>query len=181
MEKEDIQLIRAAKNGSSEAFTLLVGNYKDFVFRNAMGILQNRMDAEDVVQEVFVKAFLSFRQLQDERAFPSWLATITTRQSLDLIKKRKSARPVSLDEEHAYALSQRDIADESDARVTLYQSLSELSPEHRAVLILREIQGFDYQEIARILEIPMGTVRSRLHAARLHLRNSLCKREKGEM
>lgn len=173
VEKEDIALIRAAKNGSSEAFTQIVRNYKDFIFHVAMGILQDPRDAEDVVQESFVKAYLSLHQLQDERAFPSWMAMIATRLALDLYKKNQRGRSVSLHEGIFLPPAAADETRRSDLRLSLWQALAHLKPEHRAILILREVQGFNYQEISLILDIPIGTVRSRLHTAREQLRRAL--------
>jgi RNA polymerase sigma-70 factor (ECF subfamily) len=180
VEQEDLQLIREARKGSREAFTLLVRNYKDFVYRTAYGIVQNHMDAEDIVQESFVKAFRSFRQLKDDFAFPSWISTITTRISFDFLKKRKSN--IVPYESEAYSIQAKDTGTEQTAlRLSITQALSRLSDEHRTIIVLREVQGFDYQEIADILGIPIGTVRSRLHAARMQMRKLLSEKEDGDV
>lgn len=165
LDDNHLRQIQAAKAGNREAFAQLVRSYKDFVYRTAYAILHDGAEAEDVVQESFVKAFLSLRSLRDERAFPSWISTIATRIALDIVKRRQvSWAPVS-NSERLPAPSVN-----SDLRLDMEAALAQLSPEHRAVLVLREVQGFDYREIADILGIPIGTVRSRLHTARMQLR-----------
>ncbi|UOF90705.1 sigma-70 family RNA polymerase sigma factor [Fodinisporobacter ferrooxydans] len=173
MEEKDLQLIRSAKHGSKEAFALLVQNYKQYVYRTAYGILQSRTDAEDVVQEAFIKAYLSLAQLQEERSFPSWITTITTRLAIDLIKKRQRASPVTWDDSWLQIQDPKHDISHTELRLSVHHALAELNEDHRAILILREIHGFDYQEIANILQIPIGTVRSRLHSARMQLRKTL--------
>jgi RNA polymerase sigma-70 factor, ECF subfamily len=170
--KEDLAIISNARKGSREAFAILVHNYKDFIYRTAYGIVQTHMDAEDVVQETFVKAFLNISQLKDERAFPSWLTTIATRISLELVKKRNGKTVPYETEGHSFPPLRGD-SHNADLRIALLQELSKLGVEHRTVLVLREIHGFDYQEIAEILDIPIGTVRSRLHTARAKMRKAL--------
>jgi RNA polymerase sigma-70 factor, ECF subfamily len=170
-----LQLIRAARAGDKEAFTHLVHAYKGHLFRTALAIVRDYGEAEDVVQEAFVKAFLSLTTLKDERAFPSWLSTIATRIALDAVRKRQTkVGSYNDDVANLDALTARTArTSNSDLRLDLFEAMSKLSPEHRAVIALRELQGFDYQEIANILDIPLGTVRSRLHTARMQLRNLL--------
>lgn len=158
----------AAKHGNKDAFAALVRAYKDYVFRIAYGILMNRMEAEDVAQETFVKAYLQLRGLREERSFPSWLATIATHRALDVAKQQQRWRLVSMEED--LPSGETDEMARVDKRILVQELLGKLNPIHRAVLILREIQGYDYAEISRILGVPIGTVRSRLNIARAHLR-----------
>jgi RNA polymerase sigma-70 factor (ECF subfamily) len=167
-----LQLIRAARAGDKEAFTHLVHAYKGHLFRTALAIVRDYGEAEDVVQEAFVKAFLSLSTLKDERAFPSWLSTIATRIALDAVRKRQ-LKVASYNDDVAKLDALTARTSNSDLRLDLLEAMLKLSPEHRAVIALRELQGFDYQEIANILDIPLGTVRSRLHTARMQLRNLL--------
>jgi RNA polymerase sigma-70 factor (ECF subfamily) len=173
------QWIRAAQAGDKEAFTRLVRSYKDYLVRTAYTIVRDRGEAEDVVQEAFVKAFLSLTGLKDERAFPTWIATITTRLALDSIRRRRPDVSLSVSEAVPYRDRGAAPASAAELRMDLAAALAKLSPEHRAVIALREIQGFDYREIADILGIPIGTVRSRLHTARMQLRNLLSSHERG--
>lgn len=168
MNEEDLDLIRRAKRGHMDAFTILVRNYKHFVYRMAYGVLQNPYDAEDVSQEIFLKVHQSFKKLRDERTFPTWLAQISMRTSFDWIKRHKKHTKASLDPE--LVSEKKDMYAASDIRLDFERSLRQMDVELRTILILREIQGFDYEEIARILKIAIGTVRSRLHRARTQLR-----------
>lgn len=173
MSDQELQLIRAAKRGQADAFTLLVHSYKNRVFQTAYGIVRNRMDAEDVTQEAFVKAFFALPKLQEERAFGAWMATITTRVALNVLAKQKKQESLMYDIDR---MSDNRIAHGSDSihtRLAIAEALDALSPDHRTTLILREVQGFSYQEIADILDIPIGTVRSRLSAARAQMQRFL--------
>ncbi|RIV29211.1 RNA polymerase sigma factor [Alicyclobacillaceae bacterium I2511] len=171
MDEQDLRLIRAAKRGDTEAFTTLVRNYKHYVYRTAAGVLRPGPDAEDAVQETFVKAFTSLRNLKEERTFPTWLATIAVRTSLNLLQKRKRFEAAVRDEDKLYTAAVPDPTGRVDTTLDLAAALARLSPEHRVILVLRELDGLDYKEIADVLDIPLGTVRSRLHAARLQLRS----------
>lgn len=166
----DIDLIRNARKGSTEAFTAIVRNYKNFVYRTVFAILQNRQDTEDVAQEVFIKAYRSLAGLRDERTFPSWLAQIATRTALDWVQSKQKNQTIELDSEKFVVND--DIHRAANIRLDLENALGHLSEEHRMVTVLRA-DGFDYEEIAQILDIPIGTVRSRLHNARMHLRQLL--------
>jgi RNA polymerase sigma-70 factor, ECF subfamily len=170
LNQNDINLIQTAKRGNIDAFTELVGNYKNFVFRTAYGVVQSRPDAEDVTQETFIKAYQSLKTLQNDRTFPTWLARIVVRTALDFVQRRQRQPTATL---HPEMVTTEDAHSQLDARMDLELALAKLSEEHRIVLVLREIQGFDYTELAEILNVPIGTVRSRLHHARAHLRGLL--------
>lgn len=177
MNDDDLKIIRAAKRGNEEAFSTLVKNYTSFVYRTAYGVVRNQTDAEDVAQDSFVKAHQALRRLRDERTFPSWLATITVRTAIDYVSRRERTQTITLDpERHA---TEQDVHSASDARLDVHQALDRLNPEQRTILVLREIQGFDYEELAQILDIPLGTVRSRLHHARAQLRLLLTNQRRG--
>ncbi|WP_290588487.1 sigma-70 family RNA polymerase sigma factor [Alicyclobacillus sp.] len=177
MNDEQRAWIRAARFGDPEAFARLVESYKDHLFRTAYAIVRDRGEAEDVVQEAFVKAYLTLPGLKDERAFSAWITTITTRLALDWIRRRRPNVRLE-DSDAAVQTDHRAMpAMKAELRIDLADALAKLSPEHRTVIALREIQGFDYQEMADILGIPIGTVRSRLHHARLQLRRLLSSHE----
>jgi RNA polymerase sigma-70 factor, ECF subfamily len=169
--QQDLVLVRDSMRGDTEAFTMLVRNYKDFVYRIVYAILQNHVDTEDVLQETFIKAYQSIIGLRDERTFPSWIARIATRTALDWKQRMNRLRAVPVELEQI--VSERDPNKGIRIRVDLENALGQMSTEHRAILVLREIHGFDYEEIAGILKIPVGTVRSRLFNARVRLRRIL--------
>lgn len=166
-------LILSAKQGNKEAFTRLMERFRSYAFQSAFGFVQDRMDAEDVVQEAFTKVYFSFGQLQSPHAFQSWFSRIVTNLCLDRLKRK---RHVLVTDQMEAVVEERDSASglsRSLDRLTIEEAMEKLSSEIRVVLVLRELQGFDYQEIAEILRIPIGTVRSRLHAGRMQLRKQL--------
>lgn len=173
MNQNDLDLIRNAKHGRTEAFATLINNYKNFVFRTAYGVLQNQHDAEDVTQETFIKVHRSLKNLHDEGTFPTWLARITVRTAIDWLRQSQRYQSSLLDMAPA---TTGDVS-HSDMRLDLEQALSLLTTNQRTIIILREVRGFDYEELAKILDIPIGTVRSRLHNARNHLRQLLLTNE----
>lgn len=173
MDQELYRLIGKAKSGDNDAFTLLVKRYKDIVFRYASGMLSDRMEAEDVSQEAFIKAFYSLSKLDNSYAFSSWLTRIVSNLCYDRIQKRKKENAVS--GEMIETISHSDLV-QTDLQITIEEALNKLSPEHREVIILRDVEGYSYDEITGMLDIPLGTVKSRISAARLLLRKEM-KRE----
>jgi RNA polymerase sigma-70 factor, ECF subfamily len=172
--ESDIQLIQQAKRGDKEAFTQLVHNYKNYVFKSAFAILGDREEARDVSQEAFAKAYVSLRTLKDASTFPSWLGTIVTRMSIDAGKRKKRQTPIG---EHSIGEElggqPPDSLSAVERRMVLEESLARLREDERVIFVLRELQDRTYQEIADILAIPVGTVRSRLHSARHNLRRMI--------
>lgn len=169
MDEWDLALIRDVKTGNAEAFAALVRNYKTFVYRTAFSVVQNRSDAEDITQEAFIKVYKSLGMLRDEHTFPSWIAKITVRTALDWIGRMNRYPTVAMNVEQVTVDPHQSTA----VRLDMEQTLLRLSTDLRTVLVLRELHGFHYEELAEILDIPVGTVRSRLHHARLQLRLQL--------
>ncbi|MCY9691474.1 RNA polymerase sigma factor [Paenibacillus alginolyticus] len=174
MDQELYGLISRAKTGDKEAFALLVKRYKDTVFRYSYGMLADRMEAEDVSQEAFIKAYYSLSNLDNIYAFSSWLKRIVSNLCYDRIQKQKKNNTVSGEfiETH---ISNNDM-ERTDLHMTIEEAMNKLSPEHREAIILRDVEGYSYDEIAAMLTIPLGTVKSRISAARLLLRKEM-KRE----
>lgn len=179
LNRDNSDLIRQAMEGDIAAFEKLVLNYQDKMFAVANTILENRYDAQDVVQEAFIKAFLSIKNLKTEYAFYQWLLRITINKALDE-KNRNTNRNRSLLRENCFSHTVNAGKDYVETLVSnnqIRQALTSLSPAHRAVLILREVEGLSYAEIGDILNIPVGTVRSRLNHARLRLKESFLELE----
>jgi RNA polymerase sigma-70 factor (ECF subfamily) len=162
-------LIERARSGDEGAFSDLVRSYTPYVYRTAFALMHDEMESEDIVQEVFIKLYRSLRQLSEIRAFHSWLTRIITNQCLDHLKK-KTAIPV---EDSAFDLLSSNESDNCDERLILEEAMKQLNNDQRTVLMLRVWQGYDYQEIAEILGIPLGTVKSRIYLARAQLRTLL--------
>ena len=171
MNQDDIDLIRKARQGDLDAFNAIVKNYKYYVYRTAFGILNHPSDAEDVAQETFIKAYQSLPKLRDVRSFPAWLARIAVHTSSDFIKTSRRHQEVALD--HNHHLASHDAHQLAQTQLDIQDAMVQLSEEQRTVIVLRMVQGMDYEEIAKNLDIPIGTVRSRLHHSRMRLRELL--------
>ncbi|PWW04737.1 RNA polymerase sigma-70 factor (ECF subfamily) [Paenibacillus cellulosilyticus] len=176
MDEELHLTIQHAKLGDKEAYEQLVTQFKAPVYRFALGMLNDRMDAEDVAQEAFVKAYFALSNLESEYAFSSWLFRIVSNLCKNRLSKR--AREREFQEEADETIIDRDTPDPF-VKVSMEQSLARLSVDHREVILLHDVQGYRYEEIASMLHIPMGTVKSRLFAARMALRDELRKGDHG--
>ena len=167
----DFKLIEQVRSGNEEAFTRLLEHYTPYVYRTAFAFLHDEHESEDVAQEIFLKVYRSIRELQDIAAFNAWLKRIITNSCLDRLRRQ---RPIPV---HDIELNQNQIIENTsqkwDQHLEIQEAINRLIPEYREVLILREWQGYDYQEIATLLSIPLGTVKSRIHGARLQLRKIL--------
>ncbi|MBC7327710.1 sigma-70 family RNA polymerase sigma factor [bacterium] len=180
-EESDEILVSRSKNGDKEAFDILVQRYRQPLFRFIYHSIRQKDDAEDITQEAFVKAYLSLHQLKDDHLFKIWLFKIglnLIRDSKRLAKRRKIASLDSLMEnQEAQPESDDSSSEEGAEKQEIYQRLekeiSALPQELREVIVLRDIQGFSYEEIAFMLHCPLGTVKSRLFQARKILREKL--------
>jgi RNA polymerase sigma-70 factor, ECF subfamily len=181
----DIALVERAKAGDTAAFEKLVKQYDRQVFRIAQHITQNREDAEDVVQDAFFKAFQKLEQFQGNSKFYTWLVRIAVNESLMRLRKRKTGRTVSIDEdvETEEGSMPRDLADWSPNPEQLYgkselaeilrKTVQGLPPGFRTVFVLRDVEGLSTEETAESLGLSIPAVKSRLLRARLQLRERL--------
>jgi RNA polymerase sigma-70 factor (ECF subfamily) len=182
---EDRQLINDCLNGRDEAFSELVRRYQDRLYNAVFRFLNDAEDAQDVTQEAFISAWQALGRFKGDAKFFTWIYRIAINHAIDLRRKQKVGQSleVRLNEELvpvAASPSNRpeDAAERRDEAEKLRKALDLLSPEHRMVLILKEIDGMKYEEMADALEVPIGTIRSRLHRARLELREILERQEK---
>ncbi len=176
---DDAQLIDQALAGHSAAFGLLVQKYQDRLYNTVVHVVNNAEDARDIVQDAFVQAFVKLDTFQRASAFYTWLYRIAFNVAASL---RRRQRPM-LSVDHAREAGGLEPMDDGETPTErlerqercrqVRQAIAELTEEHRAVLVLREIDGCCYETIAEILEVPVGTVRSRLHRARLQMREQL--------
>ncbi len=182
---EELVLVRAAKGGDDGAFNQLVKRYDRNVFRIAQHITQNREDAEDVVQDAFLKAFTNLHQFQEQSKFYTWLVRIAVNEALMKLRRRRPERTVSLDEEIQTGEDSvpREVADwspnpeqnynQAELREILTKTIQGLPPGFRTVFILRDVEGLSTEETADALELSIPAVKSRLLRARLQLRERL--------
>lgn len=142
-------------------------------FRVAYGVLRHRQDAEDVAQDAFAKAYRSFRQLRDRDRFRAWLVRMTWRLAIDRwrMDRRRSAREQSI--ELPAVATTEDVAVARERAEHLWRAIDALPEKLRVVVVLGAIEGHDIREIARLLDVPEGTVKSRLFLARRGLAESL--------
>jgi len=174
---EENVLVQRSEEGDQEAFSALVNKYKTKVFRLAFSLIRDRDIADDLAQEVFIKAYLSLPKFQHKSEFGTWLYRIAVNHTKDYLRKKMRRKEVPLED---FAISQEDdtLAPEKDREeeqkiALFYRSLDELPEKYRLILTLRDRQGFSYAEIAKILKVSPGTVDSRLHRAREMLRKKI--------
>ncbi len=165
-DREEAAWVARARTGDEAAYRWLLGRYRTRVVRLAAHVLRHDGEAEDVAQEAFLKAFQRLPSFKGEGRFSSWLFGIAVRLCLD---RRRSARWTREVPEDAAPPSVAP-SENPDTRLLVAALLDRLSPPMRAALILREMEGLDYEEIAQTLGIPVGTVRSRLNTARAQFR-----------
>jgi RNA polymerase sigma-70 factor (ECF subfamily) len=176
---DDAQLIAAARAGDSEAFGRLVERYQDRLYNSLLRVLGSAEDARDAVQEAFVQAYLKLDTFRGTAAFYTWLYRVAFNLAMSHARKRRPK--TSLDEaKESFGHEPVDGQPTPDVhlvrceRVQLVQAaLAALGTESRQILVLRELEGCRYDQIAEILELPVGTVRSRLFRAREQLREQL--------
>lgn len=172
---DDAELIEQTLAGRSAAFGTLVRKYQNRLYNVVYHILGDAVEAEDAVQEAFVHAYLKLGQFEGKSNFYTWLYRIAFRAAIDLRRNRKHCRACGGMAEETGKLPDRaegptERLESIERQALVRKALSRLDEEHRTVLVLRELEGFCYETIAEILDVPIGTVRSRLHRARLQLR-----------
>jgi len=176
---DDAQLIENTLAGHSAAFGKLVQKYQDRLYNTVAHVAGNAEDARDVVQDAFVQAFLKLDTFKGSSAFYTWLYRIAFNVAATHRRRKRStvslqrARETSGNEPMGNEEDPSDILERKERCRQVRQAINQLNEEHRAVVVLREIDGCCYETIAEILEIPVGTVRSRLHRARLQLHEQL--------
>ena len=182
---DDRELVARCQRGDMAAYGVLVGRYRQRVYGLVYSMLRNEHDAVDLSQETFVKGWQAIRGFQRNSSFYTWLYRIATNLCIDFVRKRERRPTVAFEEAvepdanvnveipaskqalPPEEMRRRELREQIDA------ALMELSPEHRVVVQLRELDGMDYAEIARAVGCNIGTVMSRLHYARKHLQKLL--------
>ncbi len=178
MDEKD--LVRLSKQGDENAFAVLVKKYKIKVFNLAFSLTRDRDVADDLAQEAFIKAYYALPRFQLKSGFGTWLYRITVNHVRDYLRKKSRVSQISIDSIKESAVLKEDeemkkeeLLTEEQRRKLLHKTLLTLPEKHQAILSLRDIQGFSYEEIAKILKISPGTVDSRIHRARKLLRKKL--------
>jgi len=179
LRQSDLELARRAAGGDRSAFHAVVDRHAQSLFRLARGMVALREDAEDIVQETFVEAIKCIGSFDGRSSLMTWLTRILFRRAGRVWKKNRRARSIIPLEAASESPRQHDrlvsmpATASVDHKLDLAEVLPTLAPEHRQILLLREMQGMSYAEIASTLRVPQGTVESRLHRARRDLRDRL--------
>jgi RNA polymerase sigma-70 factor (ECF subfamily) len=178
---DDHRLIAECLQGDASAFGGLVRRYQERLYHTVYRLVGNAEDAQDVVQEAFLSAYQSLEGFKGDALFFTWLYRIAVNTAISLKRKQRVLLRIDGGPNGAgveppdpsdlsrpgHALEQA----EQDTRIR--RALSRLSPEHRAVLVMKDMEGQKYETMAEVLQVPIGTIRSRLHRARLELRELL--------
>ena len=170
---EEGEIIARILAGDTQAFAFLVDRYQKVVFNVAVRFLQDRAEAEDVTQVVFVKVYQRLSSYDHRLKFFSWLYRIKVNESLNHLRQRKPMERVT---DQASMSDAQDEAEQADTARLIQEAIQELNPDHRAVILLRHFEGLGYDEIAEVLAITEKKVKSRLFTARQTLRGLLEKR-----
>ncbi|MFC2075075.1 RNA polymerase sigma factor [Bdellovibrionota bacterium] len=152
----------------------LIETYQQMVLRVVLGIVGDPGEADDVAQEVFLKAYKHIGELNNDAAKKTWLYRVAVNQAIDFLRKAHRYREVSVGEQipHVATTTMNSLKalEKAETKELIRQGLEHLSTDHRVVLILRELEGWSYEEMADILGLPVGTVESRLFRARKALK-----------
>jgi RNA polymerase sigma-70 factor, ECF subfamily len=176
-----MDLLRAAAGGDTSAFHTLVDRHAGYLYRLASYISRGSPDAEDIVQETLAGAFTGMKRFDGRASVKTWLTRILMQQASRAWRKSKRRRAADIDaaatgesgESMDGALCVQSGSTAVDKKIDVAAVLEALNPEHREVLVLREMQGMSYAQIAEVLAIPVGTVESRIHRARSEVRRRL--------
>ncbi|HXM09336.1 MAG TPA: sigma-70 family RNA polymerase sigma factor [Terriglobales bacterium] len=184
---DDLDLVHATKNGDIAAFEQLVRRYDRKLLRIAQSITHNREDSQDAVQEAFLKAYQNLSAFREDSKFSTWLFRITVNQSLMKLRKQRTTRETSLDEDFKadgdvlpkevtdWAPNPEQLYWATELRDILIKCLQELSPILRTVFVLRDIEGLTIDQTVEVLNVSQTAVKARLLRARMLLRENLTK------
>jgi len=178
---EDSRLIRECLDGHAEAYGVLVSKYQDRLYNTVFRVVGNAEDARDLVQDVFVQAYRSLEKFQGQSALYTWLYRIAINAAISHKRRQRIMVPIDSGRRDAnYEPADDPIQSDPSGRLEqddrdrqVREALDGLSAEYRTVLVMKDIDGHKYETIAEMLNCPIGTVRSRLHRARMELRERL--------
>lgn len=184
MKREDAALVKKAKEGDGKAYDELILLYKDAVHGVIYRMVRNKQDAEDLTQEAFIKAYNSINSFNEEYAFSTWLFKIATNNCIDYFRKRK-LKTQSMDQtvrykddeiRQEYPDTERTADNEllaSEKTRLIKKAIDNLPEKYKTAIILRHTDEKSYEEIAEILDLPLGTIKARIFRAREMLKKSL--------
>jgi RNA polymerase sigma-70 factor (ECF subfamily) len=183
--EDDEALVRRTQKGDSSAFDVLVGRYKERLYATVYHMTSNHEDANDLVQDTFIKAYKSLRSFRGQSSFYTWVYRIAVNRTINFSKRRKNRNQYSLDDVDSSIQTDPDLVELmshvtprrevalTELQQKLNEALQRLSEPHRAVVAMHDIQGMTHADIARVMKCSEGTVRSRLFYARQQLQGLL--------
>jgi RNA polymerase sigma-70 factor (ECF subfamily) len=183
---DDHRLIAECLQGDSAAFGELVRRYQDRLYNTVYRLVDNAEDAQDVVQDAFLNAYQALGHFKGDAQFFTWLYRIAVNTAISLKRKHRVVISMDVGREDGGVSEPADVSEFSRPSHALEQveqerriqnALNRLSPEHRAVLVMKDMEGHKYETLAEVLQVPIGTIRSRLHRARIELRELLSQDE----
>ncbi len=182
---DDETLVACVQHGDASAFDLLVQRYKERLYATVYHMTSNHEDANDLVQEAFIKAFRSISSFKRESSFYTWVYRIAVNRTINHLKRRKNRNHVSLDDVDSHIQTDPDFVELmsnvtprrevglTELQEKLNEALLKLSEVHRAVVVMHDVQGMTHADIAKVMKCSEGTVRSRLFYARQQLQGLL--------
>jgi RNA polymerase sigma-70 factor (ECF subfamily) len=173
LDATDLDLLAEARAGNASAFEKLIDRHADALFGLAVSMVKNRADAEELVQETFAAAFTNLEKFQGRAAVKTWICSILVNRAISLRRRERIRQMQPLNDDNRGFAGRQSGDHAMDAKMDVHAVLQRLSEEHRQVIVLRELHGLSYEEIAETVGIPRGTVESRLHRARNELREML--------
>ncbi|OZM57975.1 RNA polymerase [Lottiidibacillus patelloidae] len=168
-----LKLVKKAQKGNDKAFLKLFQSHEEDIYRMAYVYVKNENDALDVVQEVAYKAFKSIHTLKQPQYFKTWLLKITIASAINVIKKNKKVIPLKKEYDGLFREEGKDIP----LHLTLHDLIQRLNEDEKSVIILKYYQEHTFQEIAELLDIPLGTTKSLLYRALTKLRDDIKKED----
>ncbi|WDV47300.1 sigma-70 family RNA polymerase sigma factor [Clostridiaceae bacterium M8S5] len=185
MNNNDEMLIKRCQKGDIDAFEILIESYEKIAYNIALKMIKNREDAMDVSQEAFIKVYKSINKFNFQASFSTWLYRIVVNTCIDFLKKEKKDLSIDSTIKTEDGEIKSQIADTKNTperilekkltRELVHNSINELSEIHKVAIILRDIHGFSYEEIAEITQTGKGTVKSRINRARIALKKIIMK------
>jgi len=189
--EDEAMIIKQAADGDSQAFTVLVKKYEKLIYNLSYQAVMNPDDAFDISQEVFIKAYRSLKSFRGDCKFSTWLYRIAQNAAKDYLRSKSRRRVVSLTEygndedgeakntdivDDNIASKPEESAELNERREIVRQAIDSLSEDHKTIILLRDIEGYSYEDISAMLGLEIGTVKSRLNRARNAIKEYLIKR-----
>lgn len=173
---EDSELVGLCQKGDTDAFDRLFYKYRDKIYRTAYRMINNQEDALDLTQEIFLKAYKNINKYNFKSEFSTWLYRLAINVCIDELRKRKNSNEILTDaipEDRIYSDTPEDIILSEEQQSLIWKALNLMKEKERVVIILREMEGLSYEEIANTLDCSIGRVKSRIHESREKFKKAL--------